>query len=62
MKREQILEVIKSLANSQGSYGRLYNALMEAKQNDPDAYEELMVSWEAQNFSDDLDFIMFYEG
>ena len=54
MNRDDILAAIKSLAHSQGSYGRLYEAI---KDND-DALEYL----EEQNFSDPVDLILFLEG
>lgn len=61
MKREQILQAIKSLAMSQGFYGRLYNGLMELKCQDEDAYDGYMTSLESQNFSDAVDMVLFFE-
>ena len=58
MKREQILETIRSLAMSQGFYGRLYNNLM----SDPEYCEEAMAFLEAQNFKDPVDLILCIEG
>ena len=58
MKREQILETIRRLAMSQGSYGRLYNDLM----SDPEYCEEAMAFLEAQNFKDPIDLILCIEG
>lgn len=58
MKREQILDTIRSLAMSQGFYGRLYNDLM----SDPDYCDETMDFLEAQNFKDSLDLILCIEG
>lgn len=58
MKREQILETIRRLAMSQGSYGRLYNDLM----SDPEYCEEAMAFLEAQNFKDPVDLILCIEG
>lgn len=58
MKREQILETIRSLAMSQGFYGRLYNDLM----SDPEYCEEAMAFLEAQNFKDPVDLILCIEG
>ena len=58
MKREQILETIRRLAMSQGSYGRLYNDLM----SDPEYCEEAMAFLEAQNFKDPIDLIFCIEG
>ena len=58
MKREQILETIRSLVMSQGSYGRLYNDLM----SDPEYCEEVMTFLEAQNFKDPNELIFCIEG
>lgn len=58
MKREQILNIIRSLAISQGSYGRMYNNLM----SDPEYYDEVMTFFEAQNFKTALDLILCIEG
>ena len=58
MKREQILETIRRLAMSQGSYGRLYNDLM----SDAEYCEEAMAFLEAQNFKDPVDLILCIEG
>ena len=44
MKREEIMETIKSLAGSQGFYGRLYGYLMEL---DEDEYNEVMAELES---------------
>lgn len=61
MKMKDILNLISTLAQSQGFYGRLYRSLMEAKQENPEAYNALTAEWEAQNFSSDLDFILYIE-
>lgn len=53
MNRDEILNTIKSLASSQGFYGRLYEQLYD---ND-DALEYL----ERQNFQDPVDMILFFE-
>ena len=58
MKREEIMETIKSLASSQGLYGRLYGDLMEL---DDDEYDEVMTELESQNFKDGVDLVMFIE-
>ena len=58
MKREEIMETIKSLASSQGFYGRLYRELMELNEDD---YNKVMMELENQNFKDGLDLIMFIE-
>lgn len=58
MKRAEIMETIKSLASSQGLYGRLYRDLMEL---DEDEYDEVMTELESQNFKDGVDLVMFIE-
>lgn len=58
MKREEIIETIKSLA-SKGLYGRLYSDLIKL---DKKEYNKIMTELEKQNFKDEIDFIMFIEG
>ena len=58
MKREEIMETIKTLASSQGLYSRLYRDLMEL---DEDEYNEVMTELESQNFKDGIDLIMYIE-
>lgn len=54
MTKEQILGAIKSLAMSQGFYGRLLREIKET----PEILDEL----ERQNFKDSLDMVFFLEG
>ena len=61
MKREQIINTIKNLSLSQGFYGRLYRAIEDAKENNPDAYESFMEELESQNFSDAVDLVIYLE-
>lgn len=61
MKRNEILDLIKGLARSQGRYGRMYETLMECREDDPEAYEEIMTDWEKQQFKTPLDFILYVE-
>lgn len=61
MKMSEILDTIRSLACSQGMYGRLYRDIMELKENSPYDYEELVYTLESKNFTDSLDFVMWYE-
>ena len=58
MKREEIMETIKSLASSQGLYSRLYRNLMEL---DEDKYNEVMTELESQNFQNAVDLVMYFE-
>ena len=57
MNRQQILEAIKSLAASQGFYGRLYNALT----NGTEEAEEALETLERQNFADVVDMVLWLE-
>ena len=52
-----ILNEIKSLAKSQGFYGRLYRELMENE----DYKEDFKTEIEKQKFKDTLDFILWLE-
>lgn len=62
MKMHEILDVIKSLAPSQGFYGRLYRRLMELADEDPESYEMAVQELEDQNFQDSVDLILYLEG
>ena len=59
---ELFLETIKTLAPSQGFYGRLLAQVEELKEEDPVAYEELTEEMNKQNFTDTLDVVLFLEG
>ena len=61
MKMNEILSVIETLSHSQGFYGRLLRSIYELKQENEIAYNELKDYLESQNFSDDLDVVMFFE-
>lgn len=61
MKMNEILDLIRGLAQSQGMYGRLYAELMRLKGEEPETYEEVKEDWEARNFKEPLDFILFFE-
>lgn len=54
MKRNEILNVIQSLARSQGFYSRLLN---DIEDND-----EILDVLERQSFNDVVDMILFIEG
>lgn len=62
MNREQIREVIRSLAKSQGLYGRLDNYLDDLQQGYPDEYNTLMLKMEKENFKDAVDLVLYVEG
>ena len=57
MSFEQLLGGIRELGYSQGSYGRLYNAIMEL---DEDEFEELRERW-AYKFNNMVDFVLYME-
>ena len=61
MKREQIMDTIKSLAHCQGTYSRLYANMCELRDNDPDRFDECMTELENQNFKDAVDLVLFIE-
>lgn len=61
MNIEEIMAAIRSLAESQGYYGRLYNELCEMQTNDPDKWEEVKNTLEGQHFNDSLDMVMYFE-
>lgn len=58
MKYPEIIELIKCLAQSQGSYGRMLRSIEEL---DEENTNELIEVLEAQNFQDPIDFIMWVE-
>lgn len=59
MKEKEILEALRQLARSQGSYGRLLDSIQDLPKHD---YRELFDILEAQNFSDPVDLILYVEG
>lgn len=61
MDREQIMQVIRSLAKSQGFYGRLLYDIHELQKNDPKEADRLLSVLEAQKFNDALDIILYFE-
>ena len=58
MNREQILDIILMLSRSQGFYGRLYRDIMDADKEDRECF---LSELEAQNFSNELDLIYYFE-
>lgn len=59
MNREQILDVFRSLAQSQGFYGRL---LEQIDYVDEEAREAFLSDLESRNFKDAVDLVMWIEG
>jgi len=62
MTMTEIKNLIYSLSDSQGFYSRLWFALCTMEQNDPKAYARVKDEWEAKNFNDPVDFILYIEG
>jgi len=58
MKRNDIINAITQLSYSQGVYGRLLGDLQSL---DEETYDEVMTELEAQNFSDTVDMVLFFE-
>lgn len=58
MTRNDIIDAIRNLARSQGFYGRLLDALVNA---DEDVRDEFLDGLESQNFTDVVDLVMFLE-
>ncbi len=61
MKMNEIISIIKSLAQSQGFYGRLLGYLISVKDNDPDKYNRIVEELEGQNFKDPVDMVLYFE-
>ena len=61
MDRDDILNTIAELAQSQGFYGRLLRDILELKQYAPDEYEEYMTALEEKKFGDPVDMVLFFE-
>lgn len=61
MKINDILDVIRGLAQCQGFYGRLYRNLMEIKRDDKATWRKLVRELEKQKFKTPLDVVYFFE-
>lgn len=61
MSFDEILNVIKSLANSQGFYSRLYKNILDLEENDPYSFSNLKESMENKNFKDPVDVVLYFE-
>lgn len=55
---EDCLEIIRSLSRSQGSYGRLYDAIMH---NGEDTKADALEMMEEQGFTDAVELILWIE-
>ena len=61
MKINEILSAIRSLAQSQGFYSRLYSDLLSVKQRAPDDWADIVTVLENRNFKDTVDMVLFFE-
>ena len=59
MNREQILDAFRSLAHSQGFYGRL---LEQIDSVDEETREDFLSDLESRHFRDVVDLVMWVEG
>lgn len=57
MNKEQILDAIRSLAASQGFYGRLYDTLTDGSEQS----DEFLATMEEQNFGGMFDMVIWLE-
>lgn len=58
MKKNEIMKTFKSLAKSQGLYGRIVDELESMSESNRNMYLEGL---EKQNFKDAVDLVMFME-
>lgn len=61
MKIEEIKKIIKSLASSQGFYGRLLASMETMEEMFPQDYAEVVKELESQNFQSAVDLVMYFE-
>ena len=58
MTKQEILELIRTLASSQGFYTRLYRFLSEESEES----EDFLTMLEGKNFKDAVDLILYFGG
>lgn len=61
MKMNDIMNLLFRLGMSQGYYHRLYHSIRELECVNPEAYAELVEDLEAQNFTDGLGIVLYFE-
>lgn len=61
MDINEIMDAILDLARSQGFYGRLYNYLVDIRDNDEDTWVKVVDELENQKFPTVLDMILYFE-
>jgi hypothetical protein len=61
LKMNDILGIIEDLSRSQGFYGRLYERLLELQEEGGENWDNVVETFERQNFKDTLDLVLFLE-
>lgn len=61
MTIDDILDNIRSLACSQGFYGRLYRTLMDIRDTEPEGWCSVVAELESQHFHDAVDMVLYFE-
>ena len=59
---DDVMDIIISLSQSQGYYGRLLRSIAELRDDDEEAFDELVVKIESEEFTSALDIIEYFEG
>lgn len=58
MNKDEIMATLRSLAQSQGFYGRVLEAICSAGEEYKNAYLDML---ESKHFKDPLDLVLFFE-
>lgn len=61
MTGTEVMDIICSLARSQGFYGRLWLDMDELRREDPEAYRDTLEEWEKEKFTDVLQVVRYFE-
>ena len=61
MKMPEIMNHLAKLALSNGFYTRLYHSIREMECMNPEGYDKLVNTLEAQNFADGLSLVLWFE-
>lgn len=61
MNKQDILDAIYDLSQSQGLYSRLYDSLRKLEQEDPEQYDSYMEHLQQQHFKDPVDMVLYFE-
>jgi hypothetical protein len=58
---EEVIDVVRSLAHSQGFYGRLLEQILYLQEYELDTFDEFKRIAEEQHFKDPVDVVLFFE-